>query len=48
MFVYLQVASPSIGEADDEQLSEPGTPRFATPAKGRKGDLYMRCASVKP
>lgn len=37
----LQVASPSIGEADDEQLSEPGTPRFATPAKGRKGDLCM-------
>ena len=35
----LQVASPSVvGEAEDEQLSEPGTPRFATPAKGRKGN----------
>ncbi|KAL3152041.1 hypothetical protein ABBQ32_001154 [Trebouxia sp. C0010 RCD-2024] len=35
-----QVASPSIaGDAEDEQLSEPGTPRFATPAKGRKGIL---------
>lgn len=40
MCTWLQVASPNIEEADDEQLSEPGTPRFATPAKGRKGDPH--------
>ena len=40
MCTLLQVASPSVEEAEDEQLSEPGTPRFATPAKGRKGDPH--------
>ncbi|KAL0051057.1 hypothetical protein WJX82_001206 [Trebouxia sp. C0006] len=35
-----QVASPSVAsETSQEDLSEPSTPRFATPAKGRKGIL---------
>jgi len=38
----LQVASPSVAsETSQEDLSEPSTPRFATPAKGRKGKQVL-------
>ncbi len=38
-----QVASPTLAEeASQEELSEPSTPRFVTPAKGRKGERQLQ------
>jgi len=44
----LQVASPSVAsETSQEDMSEPSTPRFATPAKGRKGKQVLWLSVVQ-